>query len=107
MTSLYQTLNKNLSSDGLTKVQKRKLCNFLSDVTDESTLSSIIMLIHEHYRLHTETQTLDFSNICIPYNGRNVEMNGVPHNVKFDLDDFPKELQIILWKFKKVLETKY
>jgi hypothetical protein len=92
---LYQTFACKNTKKDLTNVQKKKLCENISSLTQEQK-TVLVRLIIEHSRLNNnnEKETL---LVNIPYKGITKDLN-----IEFSLENIPIELKLILFKFTEV-----
>ncbi len=94
MFQLYHTLNKNIQSTDLKKVEKEDILKTI-DVMDQQSRDAFFLLIYEHARINDNSE--DVYNI--PYSG--IE---TPQGIEFNLGKLPIKLRRILYKFVKVLQ---
>jgi hypothetical protein len=90
--SLYYTLNRDIPKKGMTKTQENKLKEKL-DATDANSQRAIIMLMAEHSKV-VDQVSFDVQDITLPYGSVQQDKDFV-----FDLENIPRELKWILWKF--------
>jgi len=86
---LYQTLNVNIPRRKLTKQQKDELWDKLKNIEEEETNEVVFMLIYEHNRVSDKGK-----DESLPYKGKKRTKG-----VEFNLENFPRRLQWILFKF--------
>ena len=87
---LYYTLDKNLQSTDLKKIEKEEVISSIEKMNQESK-DACYLLIYEHYRIteNKETKT--------PY-GAVITGN----DIQFDLSNMPIKLRRILYNFCKI-----
>lgn len=90
---LYHTLNRNISSGGLSKKQERELVDSLNSVEDSEIKEAIIMLIAEHARVNEELN-INEGQLELPFG-----MRQKGKVTSFNFEDLPSDLKLILWKF--------
>lgn len=93
---LYTSLIKDISENDLTTVQKR---NFIKKIDEiDKNGQELIYALIKCYQLENNDKNTSFT---LPYNGLFNE-----NNVIFDLDNLPKKLKQLLYKFINIHLTK-
>ena len=87
---LYDSLSKDISTEDLSTIQKRTFIKRVEKM-DNNGYELIYALIRMY---QIENNEDDNTSFMLPYNGIYVETD-----INFDLDNFPKYLKQILFKF--------
>jgi hypothetical protein len=98
-SSLYFSLNSNLSSTDLKKTEKDEIIESINIIDTESK-KAILNLIIQHYINTIENAMEELKNGVIPYDGI-TNKNG---SLQFKLGNFPIPLRRIIYKFIKILK---
>lgn len=95
MFQLYHTLNSNIQSTDLKKIEKTEILKTI-DTMDQSSKEALFLLIYEHYRLNEDPSDI----YKLPYGG--TEKN---NGIEFNLSKMPIKLRRIIYKFIKIVQT--
>src|SRR5262245_34461798 len=93
--ALYDTLNVNISSKELTPKEKEELVDTISKMSD-SEMEATYLLLYQHHLLNNPKSVEK-----VPYA---IKVNGT--NMTYDLDSIPTDLQRILLKFCRIVNSK-
>ena len=86
---LYDRLSKDIPKRDLTAAQKRSFIKKIDKIDQNG--HELVYAIIRMYQMENNEESTSFT---VPYNGTFLE-----NNVNFDLNNFPKNLKIILFRF--------